>query len=261
MFSWKKTGKESEMLNVLQTVKISLADLIWNSMNKKQGNIACPLFSPKGSLTVEAALVLPLFLLVSLTLLSFIDVMRITIDKQMRQQEILRSGAVTASLLSNAMKGTEGDCITIDYVYPQKLSIGGFGYKKVFVRQRSMVHIFNGYDDSRGDCIGEVQDYVYITKYGSVYHRKRNCYALNVSVKELSGAAVKGARNTDGKIYRTCSVCTRGYTKAELKKIPVYITDYGLKYHVRPNCPDLTRTVQVIKIEHAGEKTPCRICG
>jgi len=188
-------------------------------------------------------------------------VMKITIHKQMQQLEILRNTAVYASFLPEAVEGQAGDCITLDYVYAETLPIGGFGYKKVFVRQRSMVHLFNGYDDSRGDTIGEKQDYVYITEHGNVYHRKRSCQAINVSVKELSGQMVTQKRNTEGKKYRECSICVKGYTKAELRELTVYITDYGVKYHVRPNCRELTRTVQVIKTEHIGGRTPCKLCG
>jgi len=260
MFSCEKTKKELENNKVLQTEN-SLADLNWIRMQTKQGDITCPLFLKRGSLTVEAALTLPLFLLACLTLLSLVDVMKTTTHKHTRQLDVLRSTAVYASLLSGVAEGQEGDCISYDYVYAETLPIGGFGLKKVLVRQRSMVHLFNGYDDSRGDTIDERQDYVYITEQGSVYHTKRTCQAICVSVQEVSGRNVGQERNTEGKIYRKCSYCAKGYTKKELNRQKLYITDYGVKYHVRPNCPELIRVVQVVRKESIGGRTPCKFCG
>ena len=246
---------------IFQIKIFSLRDLICKRMCSIRECIACPLFSQKGSLTVETALILPLFLLASLTLLSFIDVMKMSIEQQMRQQEILRNGAVYANHIGEVTAEREGDFIKLDYVYPVKLPIGGFGYKKVLVRQRSMVHIFNGYDDSQGDRVGKQQEYVYMTEYGSVYHIKRNCSSLNVEIKEIPGNKVSIARNTDGKKYNKCHSCAREYTKKELKALSLYITDYGVKYHTRINCAELTRTVRVVRIEDTGGKPACRICG
>lgn len=244
----------------LVTKIFSLRNRIWIRMCKTREGIACPLFSGKGSMTVETALVLPLFLLAVFTLLSFIDVMKMTIEQQMRQHEMLRNAAVSATLLETVAKGREGDYIKLDYVYAAALPIGGFGYEKVFVGQRSMVHIFNGYDDSCGDVIGTQRGYVYVTNYGSVYHKKRSCRALQVSVRQVAGDVVTKERNADGKIYRKCKNCTRGYTATELEKMTLFITDYGVKYHVRINCSELTRTVQVIKIEEVGARSICKIC-
>ena len=246
---------------IFQTKFFSLRDLICKRMCIIRRSITCPLFSKKGSLTVETALILPLFLLASLTLLSFIDVMKMTIEQQIRQQELLRNGAVYANLLGTVTAGREGDFIKLDYIYPMTLPIGGFGYKKVMVRQRNMVHIFNGYDDSQGDRVGKQQEYVYMTEYGSVYHTKRACPSLNIEIKEISGNMVNIVRNTDRKKYSKCQSCAREYTKAELKALSLYITDYGVKYHTRINCAELTRTVRVVQIENTGGKPVCRICG
>lgn len=243
------------------SIIFSLRFRIWIRMCETREGIACPLFSQKGSMTVETALVLPVFLLAVFTLLSFIDVMKMSIEQQMQQHEILRNAAVSAPFLETMVQGREGDCIRLDYVYPATLPIGGFGYKKVLVRQRCMVHIFNGYDDSQGDTIGAQNVYVYVTKQGLVYHRKRSCSALQISIRQVPGSRVTKERNTDGKIYRKCKSCTRGYTKAELTALPLFVTDYGVKYHVRANCPELTRTVKVIRIEEAGERRSCKICG
>jgi len=235
--------------------------VIFSLRSKTREDIACPLFSRKGSLTVEAALILPLFLLASLTMLSFIDVMRMSIERQIQQQEIMRQGAVYANLLGTAVQGREGDYIKINYMQPITLPVGGFGYKKVFVRQKGLVHIFNGYDDTYGDKVGWQQAYVYVAKRGEVYHKKRSCQALNVSVRKVSGKRIKKERNTDGKIYRACGFCMKGYDKHKDSSEELFVTDYGLNYHVRINCPELTRTVRVIKIEETGGKRACKLCG
>nr|MBQ8253089.1 pilus assembly protein [Lachnospiraceae bacterium] len=230
-----------------------------NQRNK--GDIACPLFWERGSLTVEAALILPLFLSVIMIILSFLDVMETAIEHRIRQQNLLRNGAVTAHMFSDTISGREGDCIRMDLLYPVALSIGGFRYRQVLIRQKGLVHIFNGYDDSGGDRIGETEEFVYITEYGRVYHRKRTCQGLNISVKEVAGHSVFSQRNADRKIYRGCNVCGEGYSKKDIQSRTLYITDYGIRYHVSLNCPDLSRTLQVVKISRVGGRTPCKLCG
>lgn len=244
-----------------QTKFFSLRDLICFRMCKTREDIACPLFSEKGSLTVEAALILPLFLLASLTMLSFIDVMKMTIEQQMRQQELLRQGAVYANLLGTAMQGREGDYIKMNYIQLIKLPVGGFGYQRVMVQHKGLVHIFNGYDDRCGDRVGKQQEYVYVTERGNVYHKKRSCSALNVDVRKISGQKVKKERNMEGKIYRACGHCMHGYKMQEISGRTLFVTDYGVKYHILISCPDLTRSVRVIKIEEAGGKRACKFCG
>ena len=238
-----------------------LSERICFRMCKTREGIACPLFWAGGSMTVEAALILPAFLLFCLTLLSFIDVMKMSIEQQMRQQEVLRNSAVYSTLLGTVAQGREGDCIKLDYVYPMSLTVGGYGYKKVLVRQRSMVHLFNGYDDSCGDVVGNVQEYVYVTERGSVYHKRRSCSALHISVRQVAGKTVQNERNTEGKIYRKCTICSKGYRASEIKKLNVYVTDYGVNYHMSITCRELKRTVQVIPIEKAVGKRACKLCG
>lgn len=268
MFSQKKVKKKggygsryTGLRQIFQTKIFSLKNRICIRMCETREGIACPLFSQKGSMTVETALVLPLFLLFCLTVLSFVDVMKMTIEQQMRHQELLRTGAVYATLLETTTEGREGDYIKLDYVYAMSLPVGGLGYKKVLVRQRSMVHIFNGYDDTYGDRVGQQQEYVYVTKEGSVYHKKRSCRYLHVNVRQVSGKRIKHERNTEQKKYWKCQICARGYTAAEIGKMELYVTDYGVRYHVRAGCSELTRTVQVIKIEEAGGRRVCRLCG
>ena len=259
MFSERKVKNNKE--RILQTVKISLVKQILFRKQKTAEDIACPLFSQKGSLTVETALILPLFLIGSLTLLSFVDVIRNVIEKQMRQQEILRVSMISVNFVTDMAEGSRGDYITLDRVYAVTLPIGGFGLKKVYVRQRNKVHIFNGYDASGGDIIGESTEYVYITTSGSVYHKTRLCQSLNVQVEEVNGNYVHAKRNTEGKKYQKCRICIRGYTAEELRQREVYVTNYGTKYHIIPNCSELSRLIQIVTIEEAAGRSPCRFCG
>lgn len=250
----QKQHTPSRKMNVLQTHENSL-----KTTNIK-GDIACPLFWERGSLTVEAALILPLFLSAVMTLLSFLNVMETAIEHRIRQQDVMKKSAVAAHLLSEPITGKEGDCIKVDLLYPISLPIGGFGYGQVLHRQKGLIHIFNGYNDSCGDSIGTSEEYVYITKTGSVYHRRRSCRILNISVTEVEGEKVFALRNVDRKKYYGCTRCAQGYGESDLKGCKVYITDYGVNYHLSLRCPDLRRMVQVIKITHVGGRTPCKLC-
>ncbi len=224
-----------------------------------KGDITCPLFWTKGSMTIEAALILPMFLVFSLVLLSFIDVMQQAIHLELSQHDMLKKAALTAFFVSEAVPGKQGDYIVLDHSYPVSLTVAGFGIKKMYIRQRGMVHIFNGYDDSSGDRVDQREEYVYITQNGRVYHSRRSCRVLSVSVVQVSGKDIKKKRNVEGKKYYACDRCADDGLVQE-KNSTVYITDYGNRYHENISCSELRRTLRVVKKKDIKDRTPCRFC-
>ena len=108
--------------------------------------------------------------------------------------------------------------------------------------------------DSSGEEDTE-PEYVYITEYGKVYHRSPSCSVLALRVYTADRDGIEDRRNLDGSRYYPCEICgPEGRTK-------VYITDYGVRYHFRADCPNLKRTVRKVPVSEAAGLSPCRICG
>ena len=213
----------------------------------------------RGSLTIEAALVLPLFLFACLALLSVMDMLTHYMDTEIKLYQTARAAAVYGYAAGGKGNGQE-DWIRLKLVYPLR-GYGGRFAKSLLLENHVNVHIFNGYG---GDEIGEKSRediYVYITGGSEVYHRRRDCKHLNVSVQAVSRAGAAACRNKDGGKYYPCRYCSRGISHAPADSPKVYITDYGVLYHTRIDCPDLKRRVSVVRLSEAGGRRACRDCG
>lgn len=126
-----------------------------------------------------------------------------------------------------------------------------FGHKGFLITQRAYAKRFTGYhlDDENKD---EIDEYVFVTKYGEAYHTDLNCSYLKLSIRSVPESSLKGERNNNGHKYTSCQYCgKKGYGA-------YYITDDGTGYHTRLDCPGLKRTINRVKKEEA-EKT-CHAC-
>ena len=92
------------------------------------------------------------------------------------------------------------------------------------------------------------ETYVYITPNQSVYHMRRNCTHLVLSVQEKSNASKM--------VYKPCGFCGRSGKDTD----PIYVARTGDVYHYRKNCSGLKRTVTRIKQSEAGGLAPCSRC-
>lgn len=209
----------------------------------------------RGSMTVEAALVVPVFLIGCLMLLSIVLLMRDNMDRQLKLHKTAREMAV----LAVSVQSSQSDMIRLRRVYPASLTPKCPGIQTILLENHCVVHKFNGYDAANGDVTGESEIYVYLTEHGTVYHRKRSCKHLNIDILPVSGKDVGAKRNKDGKIYYTCKKCLK-LTKEELKRTTVFITDYGVKYHTEITCPDLKRSLRVVLLSQAEGRAACKDC-
>lgn len=102
----------------------------------------------------------------------------------------------------------------------------------------------------------EEEEWVYVTKSGTVYHSSLSCRVLNISVREVTESQIEKERGKDGQKYYPCSRC-----KNEENSGIVYCTDYGTLYHRAVSCSYLTRTINKVKPEEAEHLKPCSYCG
>lgn len=87
--------------------------------------------------------------------------------------------------------------------------------------------------------------YVYVTPNQEVYHVSRNCTHLELNVKKVSGTANRSP----------CRYCGRKKTGK------YYIAEEGRVYHCNRNCSGLKRTVYRVKKSEVHGKGVCQRCG
>ncbi len=252
-------------------------------------------FSASASMTVEAALVLPLFLFAGCILMQPFQIL----DTQRQVQEVLEvaaedlsqnAGVVlnggqlsepmteaaawayveamvrkkTADLpmqnLSLAQSQILKDGKIIDLVahYQIRMPFPVMGMAAVERVNRSFRYAWIGCDgavDGNGDGREEDEEMVYVGRDSTRYHLSRSCHYLNTELMAVSYANLESYRNKDGKRYKSCDRCGAAHGAT------VYITPYGESYHGNQDCSALAAYVREVpksQVEYLGA---CSYCG
>ncbi|MCR4807215.1 MAG: pilus assembly protein [Lachnospiraceae bacterium] len=246
----------------------------------------------KGSLTIEASLVLPIFLFAMFLVMSLMNLMRFHLNLQEAVHQETRMLAMTAYSEWNASSASIGgrviarldplllkkapikggasgidlsssrldnrEVIEVNASYESKLPYDFFNlFEKTFCA-RCMMHTFIGYEKGLSETEAahkDEEEYVYITETGTVYHTDRECTYLRLSIKEVDRSALSGLRNNSGHKYYACECCGK---KAGSR---VYITGDGTCYHSSLECSGLKRTVTCVPKSQVEGRKVCSRCG
>lgn len=100
---------------------------------------------------------------------------------------------------------------------------------------------------------------VYITKTGTVYHRELSCTYLTLSISRVKYSDLEYMRSENGAKYYACEGCCRGRTFG--KEEDVFICNYGDRFHSFQTCKNIKRSVQEIRLSEVGGRLPCSKCG
>lgn len=208
----------------------------------------------KGSLAVETALVLPLFFLGMITLISFMDIYKL----QTEHLTALCTRAKQTGMYAYLPGGESVENITLPDIYIYEPFGGLLPLPGVVIYNHVKVHAWTGteYPDNGGGQ-GEMEQMVYVTASGSVYHKNPGCSYLNVSLKQIPGSAAKSVSNQYGEHYSACEICSRNQNPAGI----VYITEQGNRYHNLEFCSGLKRSVRLVKASSVSEMSACSRCG
>lgn len=247
----------------------------------------------KGSLTVEASVILPLFACFFSFLLFYFRVMEVQLVVQNALEETGRSlaimavkelekpgeatdylmiakgmlmlkleddvligqyvsgGALGVSLLASEFKG---DDILLNASYVIRFPVRLFGAQDFLVCQSARYRKWNGWHE-RLDS-GNAAALVYVTEYGEVYHMRRSCAYLDLSVREASYADLGSMRNQNGESYDACELCVNSSDRTGI----IYITNYGERYHYAITCSGLKRTIFRKQLSEVGGLPACSKC-
>ena len=99
---------------------------------------------------------------------------------------------------------------------------------------------------------------VYVTENGVVYHKNRGCSHLDLDVRRVSWAMASQIRNQYGQRYYPCEKCGRGKRRGTL-----YVTGMGTAWHTDPHCSGLSRYLHTMDEQDAiaSGLRPCTRCG
>lgn len=200
----------------------------------------------KGSLSVEAALILPMFLIILFAFFSFFSQYASAADLKMQAAAEAKKTAV----ILGSTGITDADDITIYQTEKiRNLWIDPFRTGRT-IQEMAVCRPWIGFTEE-----GTLETYVYITPEGEVYHLDRNCTHLKLSIQTVTMQKARKLKNVYGQKYRKCELCKTAFGKM------VYITTEGDCYHSERNCSGLKRTVRKILLRQAGNRRPCSRCG
>lgn len=239
---------------------------------------------PKGALTLEAALVLPIFVFAAVTILSLFLMMRaqyivgnsldlaiadtaLLREKTPKQVETLTKAAfykelavqkcplsmIKGGIAGFSWKDTDVDKSYVDasVTYQIRFPLRLFGISGMKVSDKCRIHRWTGRQNCGVGSNGET--WVFVTPTQSVYHENRECSHLKLSVKPVQASVL----NKGGNSYVPCGHCAKGQAVGGI----VYVTAKGECYHYRIGCSGLKRTIYMVKKSQTWGKGPCSRCG
>lgn len=207
--------------------------------------------SGKGSMTVEASLIIPFFLCAVTALLYIFSYTAIQADESRKLTERAELLAITAGQAYDKdpyIRLYDADLVSLPF------PVLAFGKK--LVTKKTVVRAWVGYTGESFQNRAE-QTIVYITPAGDVYHKSRDCTYIKLSIRQITAKQLGVERNQSGGRYTACIYCFR----KDMQTGMVYITDYGTSYHSSAGCQGLKRTVTAVPLSETGGRHACSRCG
>ena len=241
-----------------------------------------------GSVTVEAAVAVPIFFLAVVTLIYLLEMMAIhtavrsglqyagkkaakeTCITQMLMPSRVENDVVHAigenrinrSIIDGGSRGI--DCSgsrmsartgigNLSAEYRVKIPIPVFGITPVKCSETMRIKAWSGYEKEGFPDMGN--DTVYVTETGLVYHRGYHCSHLDLSIRMTDMNIIAGLRNENGGKYYPCEHCVKKSSGN------IYITNSGDRYHNSLSCSGLKRTIYAIPLSEAAGRGACSRCG
>ncbi len=208
----------------------------------------------KGSLTLESACVLPLFLFGLITMIFFMDfyrveTVRLTALCQQAKEKGLAAYAPGAAGKEEVTLTDESTFRPIQLLLP---------LPPVMIVNQVTVHAWTGTDRfGSGTGGGTPEPMVYITETGHAIHHDPGCSYLRLTVHAVDGSTLTDRRNSSGERYHACERCSYHQAPGAV----VYITDQGSRYHNLGSCSALRRTVRLVKESETEGYHTCSRCG
>lgn len=240
-----------------------------------------------GSVTIEAAFAIPLFLYAAICLIWMIEMQNIRlsvlnsaqnaakiaaentavlpvlntvklkndlislIGEERVERSIIENGSKGISCWSSYMIPGNGE-MNITVIYKVRLPVSIFGFPAAKQKESFRISSWNGFqskDASENDQI------VYVTENQAVYHENYNCTYLQLSISFVSYEEISRMRNEGGGRYYPCEKCVYGDSLTG-----VYVTRTGNRYHNSLGCSGLKRTIYAVNKSEVSGMGGCSRC-
>ena len=256
-------------------------------LNRKKERASA--FTSKGSMTLEAAIVVPIFFFAILCFAYLMEMMAVRTTMQnalySAGREAAKSAYAGSYISANALerqivehigrerlersivrgggagvdcKGTSSNRLTgvmeLQVQYQVEIPIPMFGITPITCEEKLRVKGWTGYVPTGSDKTE--QETIYVTDTGIVYHADPNCTYLDMSVRSVAQEQLEELRNQSGGKYYDCESCGHNASDNNIR----YITDYGTRYHTSPDCKKIQRNIYAISIEEAYGLGGCSKC-
>ena len=209
----------------------------------------------QASMCLEASLSFSFFLLFFVNVLSIIFLfMTYTADLTLLHQQGKKAAAY--AYVTEEMLGSNEENIRLQKNRIIKSPFGLLAVPDCRLHTKCVVKPWNGYDVTNGKNRAEENSIVYMTEYGTVYHKNRSCTHLALSIQAVAFHMINDKRNESGEKYVPCEYCgEKGIVTV------VFITSYGNKYHSTTKCKGLKRSIKSLSLSEAGGANVCEKCG
>lgn len=255
----QKTNNKNKMTSSLQSMHIRKIHVIPPKLQKIcSGRRAASGTFKKGSLTVEAAWVLPLFLMACLALFYMFDLYGVYVKESMELKEKAEKMAMHAYEADLSESLYPDGYITLTKLVKYRLPFTPAPIPAINIPCYARVHAWIGYTGNSGDevSISKSEDMVYVSDFESVYHTSSSCTHLDLTIKQESLQSAVSMLNHDGSHYEPCEKCIGSGTAHGI----VYVSDRGTAYHNSLSCSGLTRNVHLVKKDEYQNLTCCERC-
>lgn len=286
MFFLPKIVQTSLLLHCIKNIPLRVHSHTVMKYSKRTSQSA----SDRGSMTIEAAMLLPILLcafmgIVMLGKVFFLsrgmDTALLETARQIARKEhlltmeekegtgILLAPAIFSKVKNQGDVGTGLEVSSLNFYgsdyekdskeiyltvqYKVKIPMMLLGTWQISLRNSVRQKVWNGYAPLSWEKKEGIGDYVFVTEDGEAYHIDSQCYHLHISVK-----AVKNTDEYyDGKTrFRPCEYCVEG----QGRKNVLYIPKEGECYHEALDCSGLTRRVSCVAREKIEGRIPCADC-
>lgn len=295
----------------LQLKGCSLLPLLHREVNEIEGDKQR---KSNGSITVEAAVVMPLFIYGIIAFMYFFqiiyiqecvqsgmtqvareasrygyiyeDISEVQPEEQstatsifngtfykMRLNQYLMASNMSDSCIMGGRNGIimqlssfmeDGETIEIIAAYRIKIPVALISVKGFQMVQRVKTRAFIGMDYSEkgngtwGEEKNDDNQIVYITENGTVYHYKKTCTHLKLSIKGVKPEQLPLLRNDNGGKYKPCERCVK--EESSEGRDWVYITTEGNRFHTTLECSGLKRTIFSVFLSEVRARGACKRC-
>lgn len=239
----------------------------------------------KGSITVEASLVLPIFVF---ALLSILYINQMFLQEERVQCALVRAGEESSSeygmvnnkavanavywgvkvntyaegsvLISTVRSSFDEETKEMNLVadYAMKIPFPLFQWKICTFTQGFRTRAFVGVKTRQQENV-DLSKIVYITKTGKVFHETQDCTYLTLKISAIQFRDVESMRSQGGAKYYPCEGCCKN--KSMLEDTTIFICNYGNRYHCVRNCSKIKRSIERVTLAEVGNRVACSKCG